>query len=212
MYIFIKEEYIPMKKLVSMILTLGLVAALSVTAFAAPSGYTKDQLMAQIDANAAKVGAVSDQIKEAKAIVSAMTEDAAKSVDLQAVANVIKPANQKLKDGTLATSDLSAIETQLNAVLPAGVTVKVASMQISGTEVKGSAVVSIDSAASETGSAIDMGIKLAPISGGTSTPEATVIKKTGADLDMTGVSILAFAVIAVLGAGVVVTRKLGLAN
>ncbi|MEG0305812.1 MAG: hypothetical protein RR635_08995, partial [Oscillospiraceae bacterium] len=52
----------------------------------------------------------------------------------------------------------------------------------------------------------------APASTPDTTPAPGVIKKTGADLDMTGVTILALAVIAVLGAGVVVTRKLGLAE
>lgn len=201
-----------MKKFMSIALVLALAAAMSVTAFAAKAtGYTKAEMNALLDQNASKYGVSATEVAEAKKSVDAMTDAAVAKVDVVQVKTAAEPALAKKAAGTLTAADLKVAETAVNAALaPAGVSVSVAGLSIDGKNISGKTAVTVSAAASKTGKEVNLTVDL-----GTKPDDAPfnpVIKKTGADLNMTGVSVLAFAVVAVLGAGVVVTRKLGLAE
>ncbi|MEG2660627.1 MAG: hypothetical protein RR978_07930 [Oscillospiraceae bacterium] len=200
-----------MKKFMSTVLVLAIAAAMSVSAFAVKAtGYTKDEMKKLIADNASKYTISSAEVAEAEASIDAMTDAAVAKVDVVQVKTATAPTLNKKVAGTLTVADLKAAETAVNAVLaPAGVTVSVASLSVSGNKITGSAVVAIAAASSVTGSPV---AKILNAETPNPDPAPSVIKKTGADLDMTGVTILALSVIAVLGAGVVVTRKLGLAE
>ncbi|MEG0485696.1 MAG: hypothetical protein RR576_09650 [Oscillospiraceae bacterium] len=201
-----------MKKFMSIALVLALAAAMSVTAFAAKTtGNTKAEMNALLDQNASKYGASAEQLALAKNSVDAMTDAAVAKIDVVQVKTAAEPTLAKKAAGTLTATDLKAAETAVNAALaPAGVSVSVEGLSIKGKNIYGKPAVAISAAASKTGEAVKITVDLGE--NPDDAPFNPVIKKTGADLNMTGVSVLAFAVVAVLGAGVVVTRKLGLAE
>ncbi|MEG0804124.1 MAG: hypothetical protein RSF90_04120, partial [Pygmaiobacter sp.] len=94
-----------MKKAISLCMTLVLLCAVSISAFAA-TGYTKEELITKI--NATGGGASAAQKADAINVVNAMTTAGAAQVDAEAVKAEAKMLKSKMDAGTATPADVEA--------------------------------------------------------------------------------------------------------
>lgn len=194
-----------MKKLISVVLVLVLALALSVSAFAA-TNYSRDQLTGMINGNNI---ATASQKALALQVVNEMTDAQIAAVDADIIKAQAEGVQTKVNAGTLSAADVDAAINAINAAL--GSDVKVALSDLAIDTAKGT--VTAKATATVGGKAVVTNASVAgdwKVNSGstTTTPVTTgVIKSTGSNLQ-TAATVVALAVVGVLGVATVKARKL----
>lgn len=212
-----------MKKVVSTVAALALAAAMATSAFAAGSGYTKDELKAKAADYSSKASAYGVDINQVYAAIDGLTD--AKSVDVAAVKAAAEKAQAALKTANSQTEIGNIVDTALaemkaaagnNSVeigdvsvqlnLDGSATVK-ADVKVGGVTISASKTTEANEARKpEWTDSSKKGSTTAATSGAAAST-AGVIKATG--LNTTGAAVVALAVASVLGVAAVKARKLG---
>lgn len=194
-----------MKKLISVALVLVLALALSVSAFAA-TNYSHDQLTGMINGNNI---ATASQKALALQVVNEMTDAQIAAVDADIIKAQAEGVRTKVNAGTLSAADVDAAIKAINAAL--GSDVKVALSDLAIDTAKGTVTAKVT--ATIGGKAVVTNASVAGdwkvnSSSTTTTPVTTgVIKSTGSNLQ-TAATVVALAVVGVLGVATVKARKL----
>lgn len=214
-----------MKKVISTVAALALAGALATSAFAAGSGYTKDELKAKAAEYASQAASYGVSMDQVNAAIDGLTDPA--SVDVAAVKAAAEKAQAALQTANSQTEIGNIVNTALaemkaaagnNSVEVGNVSVQL-NLDGSATvkaEVKvGSATVTAekttaanaDRAPQWTDSSNKANSTTTAATSGAAASTAGVIKATG--LNTTGAAVAALAVVSVLGAAAVKARKLG---
>lgn len=212
-----------MKKVISTVAALALAAAMATSAFAAGSGYTKDELKAKAAEYSNQAAAYGVDMAQVNAAIDGLTDPA--SVDVAAVKAAAEKAQAALKTANSQTEIGNIVDTALaemkaaagnNSVevgdvsvqlnLDGSATVK-ADVKVGGVSITASktTVANTDRAPEWTDSSKKDSTTAATSGAAAST--AGVIKATG--LNTTGAAVVALAVASVLGVAAVKARKLG---
>ena len=213
-----------MKKVISTVAALALAAAMATSAFAAGSGYTKDELKAKAAEYSNQAAAYGVDMAQVNAAIDGLTD--AKSVDVAAVKAAAEKAQAALQTANSQTEIGNIVDTALAEMKAAAgnnsVEIGNVSVQLN---LDGSATVKADvkvggvtiSAAKSTAANADRAPEWTDSSNkadsttaatsGAAASTAGVIKATG--LNTTGAAVVALAVASVLGVAAVKARKLG---
>lgn len=207
-----------MKKIISTVVALALAAVMATAAFAANTGYTKEELKAKAAVQAQKYGVSADAANQ---VIDALTEDQAKALDLDVMQAAVEEAAAAVSGTNNKTNVVNAVNKAVDSIQKeltrVGATVEVGTPEISlkadGTvEVKAPVTVNGASvtvagagkAQAQSGSSSE---STGTTTSGAAASTAGVIKATG--LNTTGAAVVALAVASVLGAAAVKARKLG---
>ena len=213
-----------MKKVISTVAALALAAAMATSAFAAGSGYTKDQLKAKAAEYSSQAAAYGVDMNQVNAAIDGLTDPA--SVDVAAVKAAadkaqaaLKTANSQTEIGNIVDTALAEmkaaagnnsveignVSVQLN--LDGSATVK-AEVKVGGVTISAAKTTEANEARKPvwTDSSNKADSTTAATSGAAAST-AGVIKATG--LNTTGAAVVALAVASVLGVAAVKARKLG---
>ena len=217
-----------MKKVVSTVAALALAAAMATSAFAADTGYTKEDLKAMAAANAGTAAAYGVTLDELNASIDALV--APEDVNVAAVKAALETAQKDLATANTQVGMASVIEkAQADLTAAAGASNKVTftdlsvqlnldgSAKVSGAmAVNGTVVANAEKTTEASESRkpewTDSSKKTETATSGTAQSGAAastagVIKATG--LNTTGAAVAALAVASVLGVAAVKARKLG---
>ena len=208
-----------MKKVISIVAALALATAMATSAFAADTGYTKEQLKAKVAIQAQKYGVSADAANQ---VIDALTEEQAKALDVDVMQAAVEEAVATIsgvnKQSDVAKAVDKAVDSLQKELARVGATVEVSNPEVvlnaDGT-VTAKATVSVNGAPVSVAGA---GQAQAPwtdsskndtnnVTSGAAASTANVIKATG--LNTTGAAVVALAVASVLGAAAVKARKLG---
>ena len=204
-----------MKKLVSTVAALALAGAMATSAFAAPSGYTADQLHRIADKHAGLASTYGVDINGVHSAIDALADPAA--VDVPAIEAAINEARAVVDDKTSSAADVTKALTTAGEKIEAAtgaqnnvelkldmvdvneegkVTVKGTVTVAGAPAFEAETVVEAEDAPAENGT-----------TGGTSTGTSNsgVIKPTG--LNTAGVAVAGLAVASVMGVAAVKARK-----
>lgn len=213
-----------MKKVISTVAALALAGAMATSAFAAGSGYTKEELKAKAADYASQAASYGVSMDQVNAAIDGLTDPA--SVDVAAVKAAAEKAQAALQTANSQTEIGNIVDTALaemkaaagnNSVEVGNVSVQL-NLDGSATvkaEVKvGSATITAEKTTAAnadrtpewTDSSNKAGSTTAATSGAAAST-AGVIKATG--LNTTGAAVAALAVVSVLGVAAVKARKLG---
>lgn len=213
-----------MKKVISTVAALALAAVMATSAFAAGSGYTKDELKAKAADYSSKASAYGVDINQVYAAIDGLTDPA--SVDVAAVKAAADKAQAALKTANSQTEIGNIVDTALaemkaaagnNSVEVGGVSVQLnldgsatvkADVKVGGVTISASKTTAANDARKPvwTDSSKKADSTTAATSGAAAST-AGVIKATG--LNTTGAAVVALAVASVLGVAAVKARKLG---
>ena len=211
-----------MKKVISTVAALALAAAMATSAFAAGSGYTKDELKAKAAEYSNQAAAYGVDMAQVNAAIDGLTDPA--SVDVAAVKAAAAKAQAALQTANSQKEITDIVNTALtemkaaagnNSVEVGDVTVQLnldgsatvkASVKVGGVTI--TAEKSTPANAERAPEWTDSSKKdTTTATSGAAASTAGVIKATG--LNTTGAAVVALAVASVLGAAAVKARKLG---
>lgn len=213
-----------MKKVVSTVAALALAGALATSAFAAGSGYTKDELKAKASAYASQASAYGVSMDQVNAAIDGLQDPA--SVDVEAVKAAATKAQAALQTANSQTEIANIVNTALTEMKAAAGnnTVEVGDVQVQlnldgSATVKASVKVGSTTVTAEKSTAANTARKpewtdsskkdssTTAATSGAAASTAGVIKATG--LNTTGAAVVALSVVSVLGVAAVKARKLG---
>ena len=213
-----------MKKVISTVAALALAAAMATSAFAAGSGYTKDELKAKAAEYSNQAAAYGVDMAQVNAAIDGLTDPA--SVDVAAVKAAAEKAQAALQTANSQTETGNIVDTALaemkaaagnNSVESGDVSVQLnldgsatvkAEVKVGGVSITASktTVANTDRAPEWTDSS-SKAVSTTAATSGAAASTAGVIKATG--LNTTGAAVVALAVASVLGVAAVKARKLG---